>query len=318
MVITNESLREGESVPVLNADNVQVKQGKTNLRVTHVLPAQGESAALQLFILIDDTCDPSIGNNLTDIRDFVGALPATTLVAIGYMSNANVQVVQDFTMDHAAAAKAVRLPRGNLSASDSPYLSLISIIKRWPQQKVRRQIIIVTDGIDRLRGTNQATNPFNTSTSANPRGGAMMRGRSTFGAGAGAGPDSMATISVDAEQASVLAQRTNVIVNGVYSPGVGRVGRNSWEAQIGQGGIGKIADETGGEYFALGFQNPVSFKPYLDRLQTIFNNQYFLVFEAFPKKKGGLQRVKISSNATTSEIAAADNVWVPAKGEAAK
>ncbi|HEY4009923.1 MAG TPA: hypothetical protein VGM11_07210, partial [Acidobacteriaceae bacterium] len=96
------------------------------------------------------------------------------------------------------------------------------------------------------------------------------------------------------------------------------VGRNSWEAQIGQGGIGKIADETGGEYFALGFQNPVSFKPYLDRLQTIFNNQYFLVFEAFPKKKGGLQRVKISSNATTSEIAAADNVWVPAKGEAAK
>ena len=34
-------------------------------------------------------------------------------------------------------------------------------------------------------------------------------------------------------------------------------------------GIGKIADETGGEYFALGYQNAVSFKPYLDRLQSL-------------------------------------------------
>jgi hypothetical protein len=120
------------------------------------------------------------------------------------------------------------------------------------------------------------------------------------------------------DPASLLAQRSGVIVNGVYSPGVGRIGRNSWEAQLGQSGIGKIADESGGEYFALGYQNPVSFRPYLDRLKKIFDNQYFLVFEAIPKNKAGFQRVKISSSATTSEIAAADNVWVPAKGGAGK
>jgi hypothetical protein len=126
----------------------------------------------------------------------------------------------------------------------------------------------------------------------------------------------MPTMSVDADSASSMSQRYGVIVHGIYSPGVGRVGRNSWEAQLGQSGIGKIADETGGEYFALGFQTPVSFKPFLDRLQKVFDNHYYLVFEAVPQKKAGLQRIKISSDAATTEIAAADNVWVPIKTEA--
>jgi hypothetical protein len=311
MVITNETVRDGDDTAVLNRENVQVKQGKTALRVTQVIPARGDNPALQLFILIDDTCDSSIGNNLNDIRDFVNAQPATTAVAVGYMSNANVQITQDFTTDHSLAAKAIRLPRGNLSASDSPYLSLISLIKRWPQQKVRRQVIMVSDGIDRLRGTRELSNPYGGPQSSRNRYGGSPANRSLYGASAISTP----TISVDADSASMMSQRYGVIVHGIYSPGVGRAGRNAWEAQIGQSGVGKIADETGGEYFALGTQNPVSFKPYLDRLQRIFDNQYYLVFEAIPQKKPGLQRVKISTEATNTEIAAADNVWVPVTSE---
>lgn len=315
MVITNETLQAGDDVPVLKPENVQVKQGKNTVRVTHVIPAQGENAALQLFILIDDTCDSSIGNNLNDIRDFVNALPATTAVAIGYMSNTNVQITQDFTVDHALAAKAIRLPLGRLSSMDSPYLSLMSLLKRWPQQKVRREIIMVSDGIDRLHGEGPGGSGFGggyPSSMASSFGG--PRSRNLYGGSLSA--TSMPTISVDADSASLMSQRYGVIVHGIYSPGVGRLGRNSWEAQLGQSGIGKIADETGGEYFALGFQNAVSFKPYLDRLQKVFDNQYYLVFEAVPQKKAGLQRIKISSEATTTEIAAADNVWVPLKTEA--
>jgi hypothetical protein len=79
--------------------------------------------------------------------------------------------------------------------------------------------------------------------------------------------------------------------------------------------VGKIADESGGEYFSLGTQNLVSFKPYLDRLQRVLDNQYYLVFGAVPKNKPSLQRVKISTDASGFEIAAADNVWVPLVGE---
>jgi len=125
----------------------------------------------------------------------------------------------------------------------------------------------------------------------------------------------MPTISPDVDRASSTAQQFGVIVHGIYTPGVGRLGRNSWQAQLGQSGVARIADESGGEFFALGFQTPVSFKPYLDRLQQIFNNQYFLVFRAVPRQRAGLQRVNISTDAPDFEIAAANNVWVPAIGE---
>jgi hypothetical protein len=124
----------------------------------------------------------------------------------------------------------------------------------------------------------------------------------------------MPTISADADTASNVSQRYGVIVHSIYATGVGRLSRNSWEAQLGQGGIAKITDETGGEYFALGTQNAVSFKPYLDRLQKIFDNQYFLVFQVAPRKKEGLQRVRVSTEVANADIAAANNVWVPGAG----
>ena len=301
LVITAEGLENNE-VPVLTAANVQVSQGKNMLKVASIIPARDNNAALQLFVLIDDTCDTSIGNNLNDLRDFINAQPASTLVGVVYMSNATIQVAQNLTVDHALAAKAVRLPRGTTSSMDSPYLSLLSLVKSWPQQKVRREVLMISDGIDRLRGERNLTTPT-VPPLASARG---MRSVETT--------KTIPTISVDADTASRASQQYGVIVHGIYSPGIGRLGRNYWEAELGQSGVAKIADETGGEYFALGTQTPVSFKPYLDRIQTILNNQYFLIFEANPGKKDALQRVRISTTLTNVEIAAADNVWVPTAG----
>ena len=306
MVITDQAFNENSEVPVLQQENVQVKVGKDAARVEHLIPAQGENAALQLFVLIDDTCETSaLGNNLNDLRDFFNAQPASTLIGVAYMSNATVQVTQNLTADHASAAKALRLPRGSSSAMDSPYLSLISLVKAWPQQKLRREVLMISDGIDRLRGDTTGT----------------PGGLPSFPTGGRAGrppapalSTTMPTISSDAESASNAAQRYGVIVHSIYATGVGRLGRNAWEAQLGQGGVAKITDETGGEYFALGTQNAVSFKPYLDRLQKIFNNQYFLVFQVKPGKKPGLQRVRISTEVANADIASANNVWVPSAG----
>lgn len=290
VVITDQAEQADSEVPALRQDDVKVKQGKTFLQVTQLIPARGDSAALQLFILIDDTLDSHVGNNLNDIREFISAQPATTLVGIGYMSNAGVNIVQNFTADHALATKAIRLPRGNLSTMDSPYLSLISLVKGWPQQKVRREVLMVTDGIDRLRGEKPTP--------------------SQLGPNFGPVYHSMPTMSPDVDSASEISQRYNVIVHSIYAVGVGRAARSSWDLQIGLSGLSKLADETGGECFALGTSNAVSFKPYLERLQKIFDNQYYLVFLASPKKKPGLQRVKITTELANAEIAAPDNVWV--------
>jgi hypothetical protein len=302
LVITNEAAKGDKDVPTLQSGDVKVKQGKNFLNVSQLIPAKGDNAGLQLFILIDDTLDTGVGNNLNDIRDFINAQPASTLIAIGYMSNAAVNVVQNFTADHDVAVKALRLPRGNFSTMDSPYLSLISLVKGWPQQNIRREVLMVTDGIDRLRGEQ----PWGSSSGRN----SSPSRNSRLGPDYGPVYHSMPTMSPDVNSASEISQRYNVLVYSLYAPGVGRAGRSSWDLQIGLSGLAKLADETGGDCFSLGTSSLVSFKPYLERLQKNFENQYYLVFQATPKGKGGLQRVNITTEVPNAEIAAPDNVWV--------
>ena len=293
LIVTEQPVAEVGDVPPLRPDDVKVKQGRNSLQVSQLIPARGENAALHLFVLIDDTLTTGVGNNLNDVRDFINAQPPTTVVGIGYMSNATVDIVQNFTADHSLAAKAVRLPRGRLSAMDSPYLSLISVVKGWPQQNVRRTVLMVSDGVDRLRGETPS--------------------RSQLGLSFGPVFHSMPTISSDVNSASEISQRYNVIVNSIYSIGVGRAGRSSWDMQIGLSGLTKLANETGGECFSLGTSNPVSFKPYLDRLQKALDHQYFLVFLAVPGNNAELQRVNVNTEVPDVELTAPDNVWVPAR-----
>ncbi|HTS04518.1 MAG TPA: hypothetical protein VMP68_02975 [Candidatus Eisenbacteria bacterium] len=295
VVITDAALREDAELPPLKKEDVKVRQGKTSLQVTQVIPAQDNNAAVQLMILIDDTLNTSVGNNLNDLKDFISAQPASTIIGVGYMSNAGVNIAQNFTPDKDLAVKAIRLPRGNLSTMDSPYLSLISLVKGWPQQNVRRVVLMVTDGIDRLRGEQPQA--------------------SRLGPNFGPVYHSMPTISTDATSASEISQRYNVLVYSIYAVGVGRAGRSSWDLEVGLSGLTKIAEETGGECFSLGTSQLVSFKPYIDRFQKMLNNQYYVVFQAIPKKKPGLQRVKIETELSNSELLAPDNVWVPIAGK---
>ncbi|HTZ48208.1 MAG TPA: hypothetical protein VMH20_11485 [Verrucomicrobiae bacterium] len=298
VVITDSGVESNNEVPRLKQDEVKVKQGKTYLQVTQLIPAEGDNAALQLMILIDDTLNTqAVGNNLTDLKEFIKAQPPTTVIGVAYMANATVNVVQNFTKDHDLAANAVRLPRGSYSTMDSPYLSLISLVKSWPQQKVRREVLMVSDGLDRLRG-NQPT-------------------AAQLGPSFGPGPvyHSLPQISVDATSASEISQRYNVLVYSIYSPGIGRAGRSQMDLLTGLSGLSKIAEETGGECYSMATSNLVSFKPYLDQFQKSLNNQYYLVFRATPKKKPGLQRVNIETEVPKSEILAPDNVWVPGAGQ---
>lgn len=310
VVITDAALQGNSAPPRLDMSAVKVTLNKKDVKITQLVPARGDAATLQLFILIDDTLDTSIGNHLQELKDFIKAQPGSTQVGVGYMSNATFQLAQNFTGDHNAAINAIRLPRGNLSTMDSPYLSLISLVKSWPKQNVRREVLMVTDGIDRLRGERPVVPA-----------GVAARGMTPPRQGAAGNPwdvpnygpgvyHSMPQISVDANSASEISQRYNVIVYSIYGVGVGRAGRSAWDLQLAQSGLTKIADETGGEFFSLGLTQLVSFKPYLDRLANYLQNQYFLEFVGTPKGKGGLQRVKIDTEIKNSELLAPDNVWV--------
>ena len=318
VVITDEAVREDQELPLLQLEDVKVKEGKNSLKVTQLIPAKGENAALQLMILMDDTLNPSVGNSLTDIKEFINAQPPSTVIAVGYMANAGVNVVQNFTADHDLAVKAVRLPRGSISTMDSPYLSLISLVKGWPPQNVRREVLMVSDGIDRLRGEKPELSrlaPDYGGVYHRPefnRGYSAANYRSAYQTAPNLSYQSMPTISIDAPSASEISQRYNVLVYSLYATGVGHAARSGWDQELGLAGLSQIADETGGECFSLGTSQLVSFKPYLETFQKMLSNQYYVVFQAVPKKKAGFQRVKIQTELSNSELESPDTVWVPA------
>jgi hypothetical protein len=272
MVVTVEP-RHGSNVPVINREDVMVYQGRDRAKVTDWLALQGEHAGLQLFILIDDSANTSLGSQLEDVRQFINAQPATTAIGVAYMRNGIADVLQNPTNDHAQAAKALRLPFGDPGASASPYFSVTDLIKRWPETPVRREILMVSDGIDRFWGSGPS-DPYVDSTIED-------------------------------------AQRAGVIIFSIYMPGGGHFGHSFWRINWGQNYLSQISDETGGESYYLGFGAPVSFAPYLDDLTHRLTRQYLLTFLAKPEKKAGFQQVKLRTEVPNAELVAADRVYVP-------
>jgi hypothetical protein len=279
MVVTVEP-HHGSDVPTVNREDVMVYEGKDRDPVTEWTPAQGEHAALELFLLLDDGSNSSLGTQLQDLRKFIDGQPASTKIGIAYMQNGIARVEQNPTSDHAQAAKALRLPMGASGANGSPYFSLSDLIKRWPDSIARREVLMVSDGIDRYYGTGDMLDPY-----------------------------------VDAAIAD--AQRSGIVVSAIYSPGVGHFGHSYWQTYWGQLYLAQVADRTGGESYYIGFNGPpVSFAPYLEDLARRLSHQYLLTFRAKPPKKAGLQTVKLKTEVSNVDLVSADKVYVsPASPE---
>jgi hypothetical protein len=274
------TVADGKRMPQLTGNDIAVKRGKEQLRVSGWTPAQGRNANLDLFVLIDDAAAPTLGSQLDDLRSFILAQPPTTLVGVGYMRNAGVEVAQDLTTDHLLAARAVRMPTGHAGAYGSPYLSVTDLMKRWPEHESRREVIVLSDGVDRMHRSLHERRGF--------------------------------TVNPDVDAAATVAHQTGTIVHSIYVPGARLTRRAYWPLTNGQAQMATLSEKTGGNSFYLGLQMPVSLKPYLDELQKVFANQYVLSFSAKPDKKPGLQSVKLSTDVAGVALAARQAVWVPA------
>lgn len=278
IVVTVEP-HHGKDVPEVKLEDVMVYEGKERDPVTQWIPAQGEHAALELFILLDDGSNITLGPQLQDLRKFINAQPPSVKIGIAYMQNGIAKVEQNLTSDHAQAAKALRLPLGIRGANGSPYFSLVDLIKRWPESAARREVFMASDGIDLYYGTGDLLDPY-------------------------------------LESAIDDAQRAGILVSAIYTPGVGHFGHSYWQAYWGQLYLAQLADRTGGEAYYIGFNGPpVSFTPYLDDFGHRLGNQYFLEFLAKPPKKAGLQQVKLRTEVRNVDLVSADRVWVAPPAE---
>jgi hypothetical protein len=281
MTVTVRPLDDNKRMPEVTQQDVVVRQGDKRLQVTGWTPVRDARAGLDLFILIDDAANQNVASQFDDLRSFINAQEPNALVGVGYMRNGTVQIAQNLTTDHQKAANALRIPSASSGAYGNPYLSVIDLMKRWPADANRRQVVMITDGIDRFRG------------------GQIGRG--------------LSNVSPDVDSASRVAQRTGTTIHTIFARGVGRMANNYWQITNGQIGMAKLSDQTGGESFYMGTQTAVSFKPYLDSLQKTFGNQYLLEFQAAPGAKSAPLYVKLSTEVAGVELNSADSAWVNAK-----
>jgi hypothetical protein len=275
IVVTAES-HHGADVPAIRAQDVTVMQGNQRDQVVSLEPLSSSQAGLQLFFLIDDSLSSSdLGTKLNDLRSFINAQPAGSQVGIAYMRNGTAMILQNLTSNHAQAANALRLPVGEAGSSGSPYFSLQDLLKRWPQGKAARHVVMITDGIDSYWDGGSLDDPY-----------------------------------VDA--AITQAQRTGVVVNAIYARGEGHLGHTLWRVNWGQNFLSQVADSTGGEAYFLANDSPVSFTPYLNQIAKRMQHQYLLTFKAQPGAKSGMQPVKVRTEVPNVELVAQSRVFVPA------
>src|SRR5713226_5923794 len=81
--------QKGAAPPELTPDDVMVYQNDQRMRVTSWQPV--DRVGLQLWLLIDDGTDTSLGLQLADLRNFVLDQPRATQVGIGYLHNGTVE-----------------------------------------------------------------------------------------------------------------------------------------------------------------------------------------------------------------------------------
>jgi hypothetical protein len=275
MVVTVKPHR-GAQVPAVGAEDVKVYQKGQLDTVASWVPLQGDRAGLQLYILIDDTSRANLALQYSSIDKFIEEQPATTAIAVGYMRNGTVYTAQNLTTDHTLAEKSLRLPLGFGAAYTSPYLALSDLMKKWPETRDRREILMITSGIDPLGGgfsNDPFTNPY-----------------------------------LDA--ALERAQRGGFIVYSIYSPGAGRVGRGFFRTNLAQTGLDVLSQKTGGETYYLGLGAPVDITPYLQDISRNLKNQYGLIFMAKSAKKPTLEPVKVKTEMPNTGLVTAEEGYI--------
>ncbi len=266
--------KTGELATTVPVSAVQARIAGKKSEITDWRPFNGNKTDLQLLLLIDDSARTSLGQHIGEMRQFLLNQPPTTEVAVAYMQNSGAKLTTPFTADHKSAADTLRLPLSVPGGNGSPYFVLSDVIKKWPKQAgVRREVIMISDGIDRYSGLRyDPSNPYVRSTTKD----CLVAG---------------------------------VTVYAIYFHDAGLASRSFAGTDGGQNYLLQMTQATGGQTFYEGFSNPVNFTPFLNDINKRLANQYELGL-APPVARKGLENLKVQVSAPNTKVEAPQQVFL--------
>jgi hypothetical protein len=272
---------DGDAVPTITPQDLSIKVNGKEGKVTNWQALRSPNDAMELVILIDGSARESLGRQLDEIAQFVKTLPPNTKATVGYMQNGNAALAGPLTSDHDAIIRGIHLPGGSVASNGSPYFCLSDLAKRWPSNdpNVRREVVMITDGVDEYNRRYDPEDPY-------------------------------------VQAAIADAARARLVVYSIYWRGQGRFDNTQYANDSGQNLMVVVTEATGGKSFWQGTGNPVSFQPYFEELTRRFRNQYELSFHVDIKGKPEVDGMKLKLKAANSEVSAPQQVFVMQPGMA--
>ena len=265
-----------EAAPAVLPANVAVKVDGKEASVAAMRHYGSDKANLQLVLLIDDSARTSLGLYLKEMGEFINSLPPNVEIGVAYIDNGGARFVQPFTLDHATAAKQLRLPSGFPGANASPYFALTALMKAWPSagRGMRHEVVMVSNGVDGFYGLRYDPED----------------------------PYVNATIK--------QAQQAGVVIYSIYYKDRGIASRLGVGINSGQNYLIQMSEATGGELYYQGFDNPVSMGPFFEQISRNLQNQYEVGLSVPAKVKDGLQSLKVKVNVPNTKVNSPSSVFI--------
>ncbi|MFZ0211386.1 MAG: hypothetical protein WBE20_03815 [Candidatus Acidiferrales bacterium] len=278
VTVTATMKKSGEVPPVLQKQDVSVHEDGKRTPIVDWVPVNTPDSKLQLVILIDQDASTRLGAHFDEISQFVRALPTNSTVAVAYAQNGSALMRTNFTPDREAAINSLHMTLGAAAGMTSVYEALADLIKHWPAGVPRREVLLLSDGIDPTYGFHD------TAPGENPA----------------------------LQQATQAAQHANVTVFSIFAGTSGPEARSGVLNLNGQGSLNQLAADTGGYAFFQGNGTPISFQPFLRDFTAMLGQQYLLTFRAAPVKKSAYRELKVSTEVPHVKLLAPAQVYLPA------
>ena len=230
---------------------------------------------VQMVLLLDNSARTSFGRNLGDLRNFIQKLPPNVAVAVAYMQNGRSVFDAPFSSNHEEAAKSLHLPGGSPGSNGSPYFCLEDLAKHWPEPRgdSRREVLMITDGVDRYSLRFDPNNPY-------------------------------------IRAAIHSSQRAGLVVSSIFYKNQGGLSGSFYANSSGQNYLLQVADATGGQSFYQGTINPVSLTPFLSEFERGLENQYELSVPVKPEKHVEYTSLKVKTQVGSVKLRVPNQIAV--------